>query len=373
MTLQAPTSETPFYIEAENPSDAPQISLAKVGSPTSLTMQISYDKSTWTNYTIGDSISLNSAHPRVYFKNSGNTRFSTGTSNYYKFTADNYVNVGGNIASLKDTLIVSNTSNNYDFCYLFYQNTYLRNANKLYLGNYATLTDWCYYYMFRGCTSLTQAPALPATTMASGCYSGMFQDCTSLIQAPALPATTLAQTCYSFMFAGCTSLTQAIVLPATTLYHNCYASMFSGCTSLIILPSGMFPVWTNAPTQSCAYMFMGCTSLTTVPADLLPTDLSSSGTGMYYSMFSGCTSLTAAPDLRSPQIRSGSTNYHYMFSGCTSLSRILCLLQSIPTNSILGWTRNVAVTGTFVKDPSASWPTGENGIPSGWTVVDYRN
>ena len=34
--------------------------------------------------------------------------------------------------------------------------------------------------MFRGCRSLTTAPALPATTLASNCYSYMFRDCTSL-------------------------------------------------------------------------------------------------------------------------------------------------------------------------------------------------
>ena len=34
--------------------------------------------------------------------------------------------------------------------------------------------------MFLGCTSLTQAPALPATKLADYCYSYMFQGCTSL-------------------------------------------------------------------------------------------------------------------------------------------------------------------------------------------------
>ena len=34
--------------------------------------------------------------------------------------------------------------------------------------------------MFTGCTSLTQAPALPAMTLADFCYRSMFQGCTSL-------------------------------------------------------------------------------------------------------------------------------------------------------------------------------------------------
>ena len=34
--------------------------------------------------------------------------------------------------------------------------------------------------MFYGCTSLTVAPELPATTLVSGCYNRMFYSCTSL-------------------------------------------------------------------------------------------------------------------------------------------------------------------------------------------------
>lgn len=34
------------------------------------------------------------------------------------------------------------------------------------------------------------------------------------------------------------------------------------------------------------------------------------------------------------------------------------------------WTENVAPTGTFYKHPDAVWPTGIDGIPEGWTVVD---
>lgn len=36
--------------------------------------------------------------------------------------------------------------------------------------------------MFNGCTSLSEAPALPATSLARGCYNGMFYGCTSLNQ-----------------------------------------------------------------------------------------------------------------------------------------------------------------------------------------------
>ena len=86
--------------------------------------------------------------------------------------------------------------------------------------------------MFGGCTALTTAPELPATTLAEKCYYRMFNGCTSLTQAPELKATTLADECYSSMFYGCTSLTTAPALKATTLAKKCYFYMFYGCSKL---------------------------------------------------------------------------------------------------------------------------------------------
>jgi hypothetical protein len=87
--------------------------------------------------------------------------------------------------------------------------------------------------MFYGCTSLTTAPVLPATTLADWCYQRMFYNCSSLVIVQSeLPATTLANYCYESMFSGCTSLTTAPELPATILTSHCYEGMFSGCTKL---------------------------------------------------------------------------------------------------------------------------------------------
>lgn len=66
--------------------------------------------------------------------------------------------------------------------------------------------DYCYSEMFRGCTNLTAAPELPATTLANSCYSSMFIGCTSLTTTSELPATTLAMGCYYNMFVGCVNL-----------------------------------------------------------------------------------------------------------------------------------------------------------------------
>ena len=113
--------------------------------------------------------------------------------------------------------------------------------------------------MFNGCTALTTAPALPATTLRDSCYgghsggmtttfNGMFQGCTSLTTAPTLPATTLTYQCYDGMFYGCTNL-GSITMLATDV--SAYSSLFrwvdgvaaSGtftkAASMTSLPSGV--------------------------------------------------------------------------------------------------------------------------------------
>ena len=111
------------------------------------------------------------------------------------------------------------------------------NANSMLSRGFENLTslsgyDYAFMKLFNGCTSLTQAPSLPATNLETNCYYSMFDGCTSLTQAPSLPATALANNCYVFMFRGCTSLVQAPELPATTLADLCYEYMFTGCSKL---------------------------------------------------------------------------------------------------------------------------------------------
>ena len=84
---------------------------------------------------------------------------------------------------------------------------------------------------------------------ADSCYYDMFYGCTSLVQAPELPATTLAGSCYYDMFSGCTSLTQAPELPATTLTASCYYQMFDGCYNLKYIKC----LATNIPPYNCTY------------------------------------------------------------------------------------------------------------------------
>ena len=113
-------------------------------------------------------------------------------------------------------------------------------------------------------------------------------------------------------------------------------------------------------------MFIGCSSLTTAPT-LPATTLTE---GCYNQMFQGCTSLTSAPEL--PATSLTSQCYNAMFSGCTSLNYVNCLAETgIDTNySTNNWLSGVPASGTFTKKTGVTWPTGNNGIPTGWTVIE---
>ena len=89
--------------------------------------------------------------------------------------------------------------------------------------------------MFKGCTSLTIAPELPATNLANNCYDGMFNDCTSLTTAPVLPATNLKVNCYQNMFNGCTKLNYIKCLATDISAYNCTYNWVDG-----VAPTGTF-------------------------------------------------------------------------------------------------------------------------------------
>ena len=112
--------------------------------------------------------------------------------------------------------------------------------------------------MFRSCNSLTQAPGLLATTLASNCYQNMFYKCTSLTQAPSeLPATTLAESCYRFMFEF-TAITAIPRIRATTYATDSCKGMFDDIKTLNVYSSsgeGHTYGWTAPASTYCSGMF----------------------------------------------------------------------------------------------------------------------
>ena len=173
------------------------------------TLEYSTDKKTWSTWdgTTTLSSATSGSENVLHLRGTGNTVITGNSANYRWVLTGSDIVCTGNIGNLL-------------------------NYATIVAGRSPTIGDYCYSRMFYGCTALTQAPALPATTLANNCYQRMFYGCTSLTQAPELPATTLAEYCYVNMFKGCTSLTQAPALPATTLADHCYGYMFENCNKI---------------------------------------------------------------------------------------------------------------------------------------------
>ena len=288
------------------------VKLKKNGSPVG-TFQTSRDGgNTWTDYTIGTDITINTGE-EVSFRAKVDRTSEQSGKNYFSFEMKGKIEAWHNVMSLYRTN---------DF------------------ATYESVMNYALTSLFRNCTSLTKAPELPATTLAQSCYGSMFSGCQSLTKAPELPVTTLANYCYDYMFSGCTSLTKAPELPATTLADRCYQYMFLRCTSLTEAP--VLPATTLA--QSC-----------------------------YSNMFNGCTSLTKSPAL--PATTLASSCYKSMFNGCSSLNEVHCKMRSSYSSSDISsyasnWLSGVASTGTFYTNADANWSTGPSGIPEGWTRVN---
>lgn len=161
------------------------------------------DGSTWTTWDYSPIMLVNSGDS-VYMRGINTNGFSTSFSNYSNFIMQGEIEAEGNIMALID---------------------YRQELDTI-------PCDYCFYMLFRDCTSLTKAPELPATNLTNNCYYSMFYGCTRLTVAPELPATILTNTCYGNMFFGCANLTKAPELPATDLIDGCYYMMFNGCRSL---------------------------------------------------------------------------------------------------------------------------------------------
>ena len=242
-------------------------------------LQYSVNGGDWKDVEAGTEVPFGGTKGNLRLRGTNTNGTASGLNAYSTITFTNKnVNVTctGDIRTLLDWRNYSTVdTQKAKFCNLFRGCTSLTAAPEL---KATTLADYCYSNMFRGCTSLTSAPELPATKLAYECYYGMFQGCKSLTDAPELKATELALSCYESMFQGCTSLTDAPELPATTLANNCYTFMFYGCTSLTAAPE----LKATTLADGCYYiMFYGCTKLSTVTM-LAPSDQISKASNCCY-------------------------------------------------------------------------------------------
>ena len=175
--------------------DGSTVSLKRFNSPYG-EFQTSRDGgNTWTNYSIGTAITLNTGEEVSFRAKSDRTSAQSNNNSFY-FEMTGKIEAWHNVMSLYRTN---------DF------------------ATYKSVEEYAFHHLFRVCTSLTKAPALPATTLADSCYDHTFLGCESLTKAPELPATTLADRCYYYMFSGCKSLKEVRISATTTATSALYS------------------------------------------------------------------------------------------------------------------------------------------------------
>lgn len=409
----------PSYLTITNLTNYTGVVTIKASGVTVPTISLSYSTDKGKHWTSLDAIRTSQEIPlpangKVMLAGANQTYCSTtSVKGWWSISADVSHNVSGDLMSISgdETELLSK----YEFYKFFSGDTKLKSAQYLRLSA-EKLSDFCYAYMFDGCTelekgpeiaatalasnccksmfegckALTKAPDLPATDLKSYCYTSMFKDCTSLVTAPELPASKLANYCYERMFYNCTALKNAPELPASQLATCCYMYMFNGCSALTEAPALPAALMASSCYNSMFYnctalkkapelpsklladgcymsMFNGCTSLEEAP-ELPATALK---TKCYFAMFSGCFALTEAPEL--PAKKLVKESYKQMFSLCGRLESVTCLATDVTASECTkDWLLGVALNGTFTKDPEMNnWGLGSDGIPVTWTIVNY--
>lgn len=194
-------------------------------SDASKSKTISYSKNNgaWTAIasTTGSGVSFNvDAGDIVRFKGdtagTGDGVIDSGAYSSFK-NSTAYFNVYGNLLSIANsTGYTSGVTLSNSFKSLFIT-TNVVSAEHLIVPSAITV-DFELRSMFNGCTYLTMAPELPATSLTYSCYNSMFSGCTSLTTAPVLPAPSVPQYGYYQMFFGCAQLN----------YVKCLATSLTG-------------------------------------------------------------------------------------------------------------------------------------------------
>ena len=113
------------------------IKLTAIGSPTVSGLKYRTRGGGWQSYTIDDTITLTNKGDYIQFENTENT-LSNSNANYCKFVMTGKIKGSGNIQSL--------------------------------LNYIDSVPSYGFFYLFNGCASLVNAPALPAKTISTSCY-----------------------------------------------------------------------------------------------------------------------------------------------------------------------------------------------------------
>lgn len=281
-------------------------------------MEYSVDgKKTWTEYDIVEcpTITLSEVGDRVYFR--GLSNYSASSSIYRTFNGTGKLKTGGELILLCDYQNPSHGS--YGYKNLFAHNEALIDASELVFPDAAYGDE--FYMTFYDCKNLVKGPAvLPALNAMGGCYISMFNGCSSLLEAPELPATKVGSWSYYAMFYQCTALEKGpsqIIATESNLANKAFYAMFYNCRELKNAPVMAFGKSTrSSSTEACYQMFYNCKSIKTVTMTGPEGVIAQNG---MREMFYSCSSLETV-DITLPATEVYTRGYQGMFEYCTSLT-----------------------------------------------------
>ena len=205
--------------------------------------------------------------------------------------------------------------------------------NTHYCNNSGTNPHKSWYVVF-GCKNNTPGVNIKNSFTSTTAYFNVYGNIMSLLYGDNFIGQTVLPATYTFcqiFKSSCVTSAEYLILPATTMLASCYRAMFSKAINLTV-----------GPTFIATTLVQEC--------------------------------------------------YKYMFEACISLTKITCLAESgMTTDSDAGALNNftgpatgigsVPSTGLFIKSANTSigtadnttWGTGQNGIPKGWTIIDYSD
>lgn len=170
-------------------------------TPTYLSyIEWSKDGRTWTHTdNISEAVTIQvdvAQGEKVYWRGDAR-RWSTNMNTYSNFSSDCRFNVSGNILSLL-----------YDDDFASHSGT--------------TTLAYSFGSLFRNCVNLIDASALilPTGYLGVAALLGLFRDCTSLVHGAPLYAPNIHDSCCYWMYYGCTSMTEMPAIAATSMLKD---------------------------------------------------------------------------------------------------------------------------------------------------------
>jgi len=339
-----------LFIRNTSSSNNETIKIQRNGSPTTGTdLSYSRDKINWTQITYSSNIASISIPlgEQIYLRST--TGFSQSSSNYYRIYEANSrpFRAGGNIFSIID-----------------YTN----------IDTLATIPNYGCYSMFSGST-ITRAEVLEnvVTINDYGCCCMFNQSNLSGFGNPQRIRTVKTHGC-DLMFSG-TKITSAINLNGvTSAWPHAFYQMHKSCLNLTTASNlnGL----TEINPYTCAYMYEGCSLIVDPPEMNNVTIIRNDG--MAY-MFSQCSSLTKGVNLKSVtsiDFNSGTTTAGLLGSCyrlCTSITEAYApnISDLSDVNILKNWLYGASSTGRAYKKSNATFISGSNGLPTGWTSENY--